>query len=63
MRVTRCSGRRLQRGQAATEFVLVAVAVVAALCLPWAGGEAPVSRLLRALTGSLRAFEFWVSCC
>jgi hypothetical protein len=55
--------RGLQRGQAAVEFTLVAVLVVAALCLPWAGGEAPASRLLRALTASLQAFEYWISCC
>lgn len=58
----RATGRR-QRGQAATEYVLVAAIVAAALCLPWAGGEAPAVRLLAALAAALRSFDFWVSCC
>ena len=52
-----------QYGQATVEFTIVAAVVVAALCLPWAGGEAPAARLLRALTASLRSFEYWISCC
>lgn len=63
MRAASSGPGRHQRGQALAEYALVAAIVAAALCLPWAGGEAPAARLLAALSGALRSFEYWVSCC
>jgi hypothetical protein len=50
-----------QCGQAATEFVLVSLALAAALCLPWVAGESPASLLLGAVVGLSRAFQHWLS--
>ncbi len=48
-------------GQAATEFVLVSLALAAALCLPWLAGESPASLLLGSVVGLSRAFQHWIS--
>lgn len=50
-----------QRGQVATEFLLVVVVLAAALCLPWLAGESPATLLLGALVGLSRAFQHWLS--
>lgn len=47
-------------GQAATETLLATVAMVAALCLPWAAGESPAALLLGALVGAAHAFQRWL---
>ncbi|MCU0758183.1 MAG: hypothetical protein MUF07_03145 [Steroidobacteraceae bacterium] len=47
-------------GQAATETLVVAAAVVGALCLPWAAGESPAALLLGAIVGVAHAFQAWL---
>jgi hypothetical protein len=54
------SSPRDQRGQAATEVLLVAIALAAALLLPWLEGESPASWLLGALLGVSRSFQRWL---
>jgi len=53
--------RRRERGQALTEYALVAAALVAALFAPWLGGKAPFGALLEALDVYLRSFEVVLS--
>ena len=57
-RVRRIS-RRLA-GQAVTEALVAALAIAAALCLPWLDGESPAGLLLGALVGASRAFQHWI---
>jgi hypothetical protein len=47
-------------GQAATEALVVAVAIAAALCLPWIEGESPAALLFGALVGAARGFHQWL---
>jgi hypothetical protein len=54
------AGWRRATGQAATETLVVAAAVVGALCLPWAAGESPAAWLLGALVGVAHAFQAWL---
>jgi hypothetical protein len=53
-------GPRRQRGQAATEVVVVSVSLAAALLLPWLEGESPAALLLGTLLALARAFETWL---
>ena len=46
-------------GQAVTEALVAALAIAAALCLPWLDGESPAGLLLGALVGAARAFQHW----
>ena len=50
-----------QRGQASTEFVVIASSLVAALCLPWAGGLSPVEWLLGVVIDGSTAMPLWVA--
>jgi hypothetical protein len=52
---------RPQRGQALTEYVLVGVALAAALFTPWLGGRAPLVALVDALGVYLRSFHTLLS--
>jgi len=47
-------------GQAATETLVAALAIAAALCVPWLDGESPASLLLGVLIGASRAFQHWI---
>lgn len=53
--------RRRERGQALTEYALVAIVLVAALFAPWLGGRSPFVALLEALAVYLRSFEVVLS--
>jgi hypothetical protein len=49
------------RGQALTEFLMVAAAMAVALFYPYLQGESVVTLLLRALMRALRARSFLIS--
>jgi len=49
-----------QSGQAMTETLAVALAIAAALLLPWLDGEAPASLVLGALAGMSLSFQAWL---
>ncbi len=49
-----------QAGQAMTETLVVALAIAAALLLPWLDGEAPASLVFGALAGLSGSFQAWL---
>jgi hypothetical protein len=53
--------RGKQSGQAGVEFTVVAVALVAALCLPWADGLSPAEWLLGAVVEAAAALPAWLA--
>ena len=52
---------RAQSGQVMPEFLLLATLLVAALLLPWPGGESPARLLLASFVGAMRSFSFWIA--
>lgn len=54
------SVRTVQQGQAMTEMLVAAVALAAALLLPWLEGESPANLLLGAVVGVSRSFQSWL---
>lgn len=50
-----------QRGQASVEFVVIASSLVAALCLPWAGGLSPAEWLLGVFVDAAAAMPMWLA--
>lgn len=53
--------RHDERGQALTEYTLVAVALAAALFAPWLDGRSPMAALIDALAVYLRSFHLLLS--
>jgi hypothetical protein len=49
------------RGQAMTEFLVVALVLCAALLLPWFGGESPAALLFGAFAGISRNFVHFLA--
>lgn len=53
--------RAAQAGQASVEFVVIAMALSAALCLPWMDGLSPAEWLLGAMVEAAAAIPAWLA--